>query len=561
MNRRRVIAKGEALALYPKAIHGEGPKAFFDLWAAPMPANERIGEMAVVHVRGPLEHHEDACCDSYDAIRARVAAALTGECDEEEDEGPPASVVLRFDSPGGVVSGLTECVLELRRMSARAGIPLIAFVDEMAASAAYALVSACEEVYLPPSAIAGSIGVISTMVDQTAFDERLGLRFVTLTSGQRKADGHPHVAISEEAQAAEQHRVDQLAGQFYRLVRTARGLSTKEIRGQEAGIFVGQDAVEAGLADALMSWDELAGVLAQRDPLAPLAHGVSTSTQRSPTPRSDGMKTKLEALLAKKRAALKAEKDKKKRAALKAEIAQVEGTMALLARDAKVTHTIEHKEKHVADDGDEDDVDDGSEEGDDDDEEDDEEEAGGNETDRSDEEEDDEEEASKGESEEEAAGGDFLRAAVASLPKAQRTKALAKLAAMSGKAKMFDQHGARLAKLEAEAKADKTKSAISAALSARRITPGEAKTLAKKSPSFVAEFLSMRPKAIVHGSSDDAARPAAATPEAAAAGCTDEELKMFAAASAASGISVEKLVANYRAEMTKLNGAGAVGSY
>lgn len=565
--KRRLVRHGEALAIDPRAIQADGPQAFFDFFFdPPCPPNERIGNVAVVHVRGPLDHHEGYGA-SYEAITARVASALDGSdersnrqqrlarqryrgegsgeptsvSDDPDMVAPPIAVVMCIDSPGGTVSGLFETVRQLRVMSEGAGIPLIAYVNEMAASAAYALACACDEIYLPPSAIAGSIGVISTMADQTAADEERGLRFVTLSSGKRKSDGHPHVAISDEAIDAEQGRVDKFARQFYRMVEKARGMAVSEVAGLEAAIFVGSDAVAAGLADGVMTWDAVIETLDRTD------GRVSSSPE---TPDSAGVKDemlKLKALIDTTKKALASTTDAKVKATLTASLAAYEATLAAVTPDAKIKHVIEHKETHTADDDAPPEHKEAVPEP----------KPAGEEP----EEEEEEDKATAEDTEEEAAAAEILRSALAKVPAADRTKVNAQLAAMKGKAKMFDQHGARLAKLEADAKAREKDTIVSAALTARRITPGEAKMLRTKSASFVAEFMTMRPKAIVHGGTDELARAPATNPDAVAAQCTDEELKLFSAASSMSGIPVDKLVAHHRAEQAKLNGASGAGSY
>ena len=530
--KRRLVRAGEALALDPRALHADGPQAFFDFFFdPPCPENERVGSVAVVHVRGPLDHHA-SYGDSYEAIEARACAALEGG-----DEGPPRAVVLRFDSPGGAVAGLFECVRRLRAMFADAGVSSVADVDEMAASAAYALACACDEIYLPPSGITGSVGVISTMVDQTAADEERGLRVTVLTSGARKSDGHPHVAISDAAIRAEQRRVDKFARQFYLVVEEARGMSLDAVSGLEAAIFVGTEAVASGLADGVMAWDEMIETLDR--PVGRVSSSPKTAGVKDPM-------LKIKALIETTKKALAAETDAKKKATLTASLAAYEATLAAVEPSAKIKHVIEHKDTHTADDdappehkeavptpAEKEEKDDDEPDGD---------------------------EAAEGETEEEAAAAEVLRTALAHVPKADRVKVNAQLAAMKGKAKMYDQHGARLAKLEADAKAREKDTLVSAALTARRITPGEAKMLRTKSTEFVAEFMTMRPKAIVHGDADDLAQPrGGGTTEAAQAhGVSDAEMKMFEIAAASSGLKVEDLIAHHRKSM---NGAGGAGSY
>jgi ClpP class serine protease len=267
------------LALDPGTIR-QGPQGFFWMFGGGPVPSERLGEVAVVHVRGALDHHADSYDDNYETILKRLREASTGEdvvtrhaidqkrhkyehgLDDDFEPLPdveatkPSSVLLCIDSPGGVVSGLNECVYAMRRMQRETGVPIDAYVNELAASAAFALCCGCRNVYAPPAAIIGSIGVISTMVSQARANERDGIDVVLITSGARKADGHVHAEITDGAIASERGRVDKLARTFFRIAAKARGLSVAKVKSLQAAIYLANDAQKIGLVDEVVSFDE-----------------------------------------------------------------------------------------------------------------------------------------------------------------------------------------------------------------------------------------------------------------------------------------------------------------
>jgi ATP-dependent protease ClpP protease subunit len=275
----RYVRPGEMLAIKPEALHS-GPEGFFWLFGGGSPANERHGSVSVVHVRGAMDHHADSWGENYESIISRVEEAMTGadaveqhkrtqleyrwEHGHEKDyrplpdiaATPPKTVVLELDTPGGVVSGLNATVAKLQRMSSDAKIPLVAYVNEMAASAGFALACSCSKVIAPRSAIVGSIGVISTMASQYESDRENGLDYRLITSGARKADGHPHQPIEDAAVEAERSRVMKLAADFWSLASKARGIPVSKLRGLEAAIYLGKDAKRIGLVDEIQSRDE-----------------------------------------------------------------------------------------------------------------------------------------------------------------------------------------------------------------------------------------------------------------------------------------------------------------
>jgi ClpP class serine protease len=354
---RRYVRRGELLLIDERFVQRDSADrgAFFWLFAPPSPETDHFGPVSVVHIRGPLEHHPEAGADSYDGIRDR--ARVEFDCQDVE------TVVMRIDSPGGSAHGLMGLVRDLVDMKRSAKKRLIAYCDDYACSAAYAISCAADEIIVTPTSITGSIGVISTMVDVTKRDKQEGLTFVTIASGKRKSDGHIHVPISADAVAAERPRIEKLASDFFTLVSASRGLSVKKIRSYEAGIFLGTDAIQAGIADDCMAWDELllalgAETLAPDDELS-----QSNSTHGSEDTRSEaGMsKLKIEARMAKLRQKIGAEKDPVKLHALSSQL----GSLAAAAQ-ASVPRTrpaaggspMEDDDEDEDEDEDEDDEDD-----------------------------------------------------------------------------------------------------------------------------------------------------------------------------------------------------------
>jgi ClpP class serine protease len=198
--------------------------------------------VAHVRVEGPLAQRAWSCWmfggDGYDAIESRVRAAL--------DDPRSRSLVIEYDSPGGEVAGCGVCADAIRAAADASGKPVVSYVGELAASAAYWLASASDKIVTPASGMLGSIGVIATRVEETG---EAGRKVHYITSGARKADGHPTVPLSEEELAATQAKIDALADVFAGAVAERRGMTLADVRGLEADMFIGADAVARGLAD------------------------------------------------------------------------------------------------------------------------------------------------------------------------------------------------------------------------------------------------------------------------------------------------------------------------
>jgi ClpP class serine protease len=505
--KRRMIKRGEALAMLPEALLSatvRGRRAMYWDYYSSVPDNVRVGSVAVVNVMGGLDHHA-GWCDSYESIVERVAAAISGDdvvdaallkqayvslrggdpaSVEIPDAVPPSHVVFRIDSPGGLVSGLNQCVFKLRAMLADAGIPSVAYCDELAASAAYALACACDEIILPPSAIVGSVGVISHLGDQVEANKKYGVNVVTIASGTRKSDGDPNVPVSDEATSAEKRRVDRMAAQFFDLVAEARPLTSAAVKAYEAGIFMGQEAVDRGMADDVMSWDSLLESLLDASvneiKVAKSGQPESTSTGASRANRAKVHPMSIAALtnLIKKTEAAYASANGPAKKRLGTALAAYKASLvAFKAATADMKKTKESYEKTTSEEtGTEDaaaedeaaagdDEPDGDEGGEDDDE-------GG----------------------EEAASALLSLAEEATGRKGKR--AVGAAAALFASAKL---NGDRIAALEKTNRAAEKTALIADARGGRRITPHEAKTLAAKPLAFVRDFLDMRTGAVVDG--------------------------------------------------------------
>lgn len=236
---RATLARSSRLALEPSALDApyvEGARE-----------SGGVGEIACVDIVGPLMQRGGWWL-GYDDVRAMLAEALASSAH---------TVVLRIDSPGGECAGAFEAVRAMRADVAASGKRVVAYADEAAYSAAYAIATVASEIYVPASGGVGSVGVISTLLDVSARNAAEGFRVEVITSGARKADGNPDVPLSDDAIAREQAVVSELGTQFCELVSEARPLSGDEVAALEAACLYGEDAVDAGLADGVTGWDAL----------------------------------------------------------------------------------------------------------------------------------------------------------------------------------------------------------------------------------------------------------------------------------------------------------------
>ncbi len=178
---------------------------------------------------------------SYEQIEVQVKQAL--------EDSSIETILLDIDSPGGEVNGIFDLADFI--YSARAKKRIVAIANDDAYSAAYAIASSAEKIFLTRTSGVGSIGVIASHIDQSGFDEKCGIKYTTIFTGKRKNDLNPHEPISSESLKSLEEEVNRLYEILTELIARNRGLSVQAIKNTEAGLYFGERAIEIGLADGM----------------------------------------------------------------------------------------------------------------------------------------------------------------------------------------------------------------------------------------------------------------------------------------------------------------------
>lgn len=204
------------------------------------------GAVAVLPVYGTIIPRGDALVESSGAMSTtRIAANLRAALAD------PAvgAIVLDVSSPGGAVQGVEELAGEI--YAARGQKPLVAVANHLAASAAYWIATAADEVMVAPSGEVGSIGVFAAHQDFSRALEKDGVTVNLISAGKYKTEANPYTPLTEEARAAIQARVDDYYGAFVKAVARGRGVSVADVRGGfgEGRVVGADEALRLGMAD------------------------------------------------------------------------------------------------------------------------------------------------------------------------------------------------------------------------------------------------------------------------------------------------------------------------
>lgn len=225
---------------------------------------------------------------SYEGIKHQVATAAA--------DPRARAILMDIESPGGEAVGAFEAASAIRAAAAKK--PVTAIINGMAASAAYALASGATKIVTTPTGIAGSIGVVMMHADYSRFLDRKGITPTLIFAGAHKVDGNPLQPLPNNVRSDLQKEVDQFYEMFVQTVAAGRrGLSPDAIRSTEARTFIGEDAVAAGLADSVSTFEEVMAEISRgshgrNDPSTPKGTIMSDSKQGAPVAAENATITK-----------------------------------------------------------------------------------------------------------------------------------------------------------------------------------------------------------------------------------------------------------------------------
>ncbi|RTE89628.1 MULTISPECIES: S49 family peptidase [Bradyrhizobium] len=163
------------------------------------------------------------------------------------------AVALVINSPGGSPVQSRQIYLRIKQLAAEKKLPVLVFVEDVAASGGYMIACAGDEIICDPSSILGSIGVVGGSFGFQEAIKRLGIERRLYTSGEHKAMLDPFLPENPDDVAklkAIQREIHQI---FISLVKESRGA---RLKGSDDTLFTGEywagdSSVALGLADSI----------------------------------------------------------------------------------------------------------------------------------------------------------------------------------------------------------------------------------------------------------------------------------------------------------------------
>ena len=162
------------------------------------------------------------------------------------------AVALQINSPGGSPVQSEMISRRIRELSEKKNVPVLAFVEDVAASGGYWLACAADEIFASKASIIGSIGVVSSGFGFNKAIEKIGIDRRLYTSGENKAILDPFLPENKDDVKRLKAIQKELHNQFISFVKSRRG---SKITNKDKDLFTGafwsgEKSLDLGLIDA-----------------------------------------------------------------------------------------------------------------------------------------------------------------------------------------------------------------------------------------------------------------------------------------------------------------------
>lgn len=202
-----------------------------------------MGDIAVINIKGSIFRYSNILTDFYNLMTIdNFIADINYVKQMEKIKG----VIYNVDSGGGQANGISEASDIMGTMNK----PTKTYIAGSGASAAYWLGSKSDEIIINKTGIAGSIGAMLEVIDDTELMEKWGIKKTVYKS---------EVSPNKNSDDGLQTLVDRLGEEFVSDVAKNRGVTFDTVLSNygKGGLFVGKDAVTAGLADRVGTFEEV----------------------------------------------------------------------------------------------------------------------------------------------------------------------------------------------------------------------------------------------------------------------------------------------------------------
>ena len=214
--------------------------------------------IAVVRVEGTIQEQSDS--DSLGGSGGYQHSTTLEYIDDLMDDSNNQGILLYVDSPGGTVYESEELYLKLKEYKETTGRPIWDYMAHYAASGGYMVSMAADKIYANPNTTTGSIGVIMSGYDMSGLYEKLGIRYISITSGENKDSSK----MTDSQIDIYQEQVNEYYNKFVDIVAEGRKMTVDDVKLLADGrTYTANQAKENGLIDEISLYDDMVDVMCE----------------------------------------------------------------------------------------------------------------------------------------------------------------------------------------------------------------------------------------------------------------------------------------------------------
>ncbi len=214
--------------------------------------------IAVVEVTGTIQEQTET--NLFEIAEGYQHTDTMDYIDELMEDPYNQGILLYVDSPGGTVYESEELYRKLMEYKETAGKPVWTYMSHYAASGGYMISMASDQIFANANTTTGSIGVIMSGYDMTGLYEKLGIRYVSITSGEFKDSS----MLTDAQIAVYQEQVDEYYSKFVGIVSDGRKMPEEEVRSLADGrTYTAEQALENGLIDQISSYEDMKDAMSE----------------------------------------------------------------------------------------------------------------------------------------------------------------------------------------------------------------------------------------------------------------------------------------------------------
>lgn len=208
--------------------------------------------IAIVQVTGTIQ--QQTSTSIFETAEGYQHNTTMSYIDDLIDDENNAGILLYVDSPGGTVYESEELYDKLMEYK-NTGRPIWTYMAHYAASGGYMISMASDKIYANKNTTTGSIGVILSTYDLSGLYEKLGIRYVSITSGANKDSS----LLTDEQISIYQEQIEESYESFVEKVAMGRNMDVDAVKELADGrTYTANQALSYGLIDDISSYDEMA---------------------------------------------------------------------------------------------------------------------------------------------------------------------------------------------------------------------------------------------------------------------------------------------------------------